>query len=275
MAEESTDLTTLGDITGTLERPKNLDMTDRTGADGFTMDEIQLPRLAIAQGLSPQILPGDPKYIQGLVIGQMFNDVTGEIYGAGPLMVVPITRHVTRIEFDPNDRKVVLDREVPPGDPRLKWTKDAAGNGVPPAATEFVEFVSLLLRKGREPEKLVVSIKTTNKEMRSAAKLWTTHIGLRGTAIYTGIYSLTSQVIRGKNRKGQETAYGVFVERNAGFIPTDTPAGAALLAYAKKFAEELKGKTIVTEREADDPDAFDPAAMENTAPSGAGDATDM
>lgn len=259
--EEVTDLATISDVQGVLDRPKSLDRNDRSGTEDISPDEIQLPRLAVAQGLSPQLVPDDPQYIRGLVIGQMFNDVSEDIYGNGPAVVVPVKRQVKRIEFDPNDRKVPIDRNVPPGDPRLEWDGDN-----PPRATEFVEYICLLLQKGKIPEGVVVSIKTTNKEMRRAAKLWNTYVLQRQAPIYSGLYNLTSKVIRGQNKDGQQTMYGVFVVKNAGFIPKDTPVGAALYDYAKQFHESLKDKVVETDREGHDEGAadtdFDPAAME-------------
>ncbi|CAB4189636.1 hypothetical protein UFOVP1196_5 [uncultured Caudovirales phage] len=254
MANETTDLALLGNITGVAERPKSLDASDRTGLDGITADEIRLPRLAIAQGLSPQLVPGEGKFIKGLSIGELFNDVTEEIYGNGPITVVPVTRHVTRIEFDANDSKVPVDRDVPANDPRMRWDGDN-----PPRATEFVEFVCLVLRAGKAPDRVVVSIKTTNKQMREAAKLWTTYIALRGEAIYSGMYSLSSKIEKGTNKKGDATMYGVFIVKNLGFVPKDTPAGAALFEYAKTFALQLEGKTIAVDR---DDTSFDTAAMD-------------
>ena len=265
MEKEMTDLATLSSIEGTLARPKSLDPMDRAGKEDIGRDEIQLPSLTVAQGLHPQLVPGEPQYIKGLVIGTMFNNVTEEIYGNGPLLVVPVYRHVTRLEFDKTDRKVVLDRAVPAGDPRLRWSRGTgpSGEDEPPAATEFVEFVSLLLQPGKEPERLIVSIKTSNKEMRSAAKLWTTYIDQRSGPIYSGLYRLTSQMIKGKSKKtGQDTLYGVFVVKNAGYIPTDTPAGKALFDYAKTFYEASVGKKVAADREPDDPTSFDPDAID-------------
>ena len=252
-------------MTGVMTRPKSLDPNDRAGTEDITADEVQLPRLAIAQGLSPQLVPGEGKYIKGLTIGEMFNDVTETIYGNGPLVVVPVLRHVTRIEFDPNDKKVPLDRNVPAGDPRLLWE-----GANPPRATEFVEFICILLRPGNAPEPVVVSIKTTNKQQRAAAKLWTTYIATRQAAIYSGLYTVASKIEKGKNKKGEDTMYGVFVVKNAGFIPVDTPQGAACYTRCKQFHESLHGKTIVVEREAVEDEvpgaaegdtSFDPSAM--------------
>lgn len=238
------DLMVLGDIQGTMARPTSLDRNDRTGTEDITLDEVQLPRLSIAQGLSPQLVPTEGQFIKGLTIGEMFNDVTSEVYGSGPVTVIPVKRHVTRIEFDPNDRKVPLDRNVPANDPRMKW--DGQNK---PRATEFVEFVCLLLRPGKSPEKVIVSIKTTNKQQRQAAKLWTTFIVMREAAIYSGMYTLTTKIETGQNQKGEKTAYGVFIVRNAGFVPVDTDAGMALYNYAQQFAESLEGKVIVTDRD--------------------------
>lgn len=266
VSNNPTDLATIGEISGTMDRPKSLDPDDRAGTEGIEQDEIQLPRLAIAQGLSPQLVPGEAKYIPSLVIGMMFNDVSEEIYGNGPMTLVPVQRHVTRIEFDPNDKKVPLDRDVPAGDPRLKWgPRKADGTSDPPRATEFVEFVCLLLRPNKHPEPIVVSIKTTNKEQRSAAKLFTTYIATRNAAIYSGLYKIATKIAKGKNKKGEDTMYGHFIVKNAGFIPKDTPAGAALFGYAKDFHETLQHKTIVVEREAEDATDFDPAAIESQA----------
>jgi hypothetical protein len=244
-----------GDLAPVDARPEGLGIQ---GLEGIRADEMKLPRLAIAQGLSPQLVPDDAAFIPGLVIGQMFNDVTKDIYGTGPVRVVPVLRHVTRIEFDPNDRKRPLDRNVPWNDPRMKWT----GNE-PPRATEFVEFVCLALRAGKMPDKVVVSIKTTNKQQRDAAMLWTTYVNNRNADIFSGIYELTTKIARGTNRKGEPTMYAHFVVNNRGFVPKATPAGAAVYAFAKEFADQLKISGFGVDREAEDADSFDAASFEN------------
>lgn len=265
-------LSQLGDLAGTLERPADADPNDLAGTEGIEAKDIRLPRLAIAQGLSPQMLPNEPTYIKGLTIGDMFNDVTGQIYGPGPMIVVPIIRRVVRIEFDPNDKKVPLDMNVPAGDKRLEWTASTPGGkkDTPPRATEFFEFVSLLIQKDRAPETILVSIKATNKDMRKAAKDWTTFIAMRNAAIYRGLYALQTKFISGTNKKGESVNYGVLTVRNAGWIPTDKPAGLALLEYARQKYEQLKDKNIDAQKGreggVDDPDTFDVDAIERSTP---------
>lgn len=255
-ASASTDLVTFGTITGTLDRPKSLDPNDRAGTEDIGPQDVRLPRLATAQGLSPQMMPDDGQYIDGLKLFDMFNDVTGEIYGRGPLMFVPVRRDVRRIEFTPRaEGGGIVDMDVPVNDPRLGWTVDR-GQRLPPRATTFIEFVILLLRAGKAPEPIVLSIKSTNKFNRRASNQLTTFVKLRNAPIYAGLYTIVSG--SEKNDKG---TFGVPVIKNAGWIPVDTPAGAALFTFAKDFHRSLEGKVIVVEREPGSDD-FDPTAIE-------------
>lgn len=260
MNDKVTDLTTLGSITGTMTRPTGLDPNDRSGTEDIGANDIRLPRLAIAQGLSHQITPGDSQYINGLTMFDMFNDLTEEIYGKGPITFVPIRRDIRRIEFTPrSEGGGMVDPDVPANDPRLKFTVQPDGTRKPPVATTFVEFVVLLLRAGRLPEPVVMSIKGTNKHNRRASDQLTTFIKLRGTAIYSGLYTVDTTV-PAKNDKG---TFGVPTIKNAGFIPVDTEAGAALHKYAKKFHNDLEGKTIIVEREGATEEEFDPTTMDH------------
>ena len=263
-----TDLATIGEITGTMVKPKSLS-NDLAGTEEIGPDDVRLPRLAIAQGLSHEITPGDQQFIDGLQLFQMFNDLTQEIYGKGPIQFVPLRRDVRRIEFRPRtEGGGVLDLDVPINDPRMKWTV-VDGMRQPPRATTFVEFIIMLIIPGKAPEPIVLSIKGTNKHNRRASDQLTTFIKLRGTAIYSGLYKIDT-LVPAKNDKG---TFGVPTIKNAGFIPVDTPLGAALYNHAKKFHDSLKGKTVVINREPGDDD-FDTDAMDAGA-AAPGDATDM
>lgn len=238
----------------------------------YDRDEIKLPRLGIAQGLSPQLVAGQPEFIKGLSVGEMFNDVTQENYGSGPLTVVPFFDNTVRIEFDPNDRKVPLDRDVQKGDPRTKWTKDpVTGKGIPPAATEFVEMFCFVVQPGKQPEPVIVTIKTTNKHQSHAAKIWRTYIQQRGTRIYTGVYQLTTMIARGKNAEGQDTMYGHFVVKNAGHLDAKKgPVAAWLLEHARELHDSLTGQRLKVVSstpggEADDYEAQERAAIQGEA----------
>lgn len=258
VATPALDMATLSQFGGLVPsetRPEGIDANDLNGTN-IPVNEMRVPRLAIAQGLSPQLVPTEASYIKGLAIGELFNDVTNKIYQQ-PLLVVPVARNVVRIEFDAKDKKIPLDMKVPPGDKRLEWNGDE-----PPVATEFYEYVCLLLEKDAAPELVMVSIKATNKYQRRAAINWNTYIGTRKGPIYTGMYGITSKIEKGVSKKsGQDTLFGVFVVKNAGYVPVNTPVGAALVAYAKQQYESLNGKTIDVSREGD-ADEFNPAQYE-------------
>jgi hypothetical protein len=239
-------LTAVGEMQGTMTRPTALTPGDRTGTDEIDANELRLPRLAVAQGLSPQITPGDAQYIENLKLFDMFNDLTGEVYGRGPLTFVVVRRDTRRIEFIPRtEGGGIADPDVPPNDPRLQWRVQEDGTRLPPIATAFTEFVILLLRPGMAPEPVVLSIKNTNKWNRRAADQLTTFIKLRNAPIYSGLYKIDT-LQPAKNDKG---TFGVYVCKNAGFIPLDKPAGKALYEYAKNLHESLSHKTIVITRE--------------------------
>jgi len=271
MADENDDLMVVGDeiIGGVQERPKSLSRDDLSGTEDIGADDVRLPRLAIAQGLSPEMTPGDARHIEDLKMFEFFNDLTGDRYGQGPLSFVPVRRDVRRIEFTPREEGGgVVDMDVPPGDPRLKFTKGPGGERIPPRATTFTEFVVLLLRKGQQPEPIVLSIKETNKFNRRASGNMNTFIKLRNAAIYSGLYTVSS-----KPEKNDKGTFGTYVVKNAGFLNIDQPSGAKLHAYAKKFAESLEGKQIVVNRDTSMHDAesdtdFDTERMDREAAGG-------
>lgn len=232
------------------------------GTDEITSQDVRIPRLSIAQGLSNQMVPSDPAYIDNLKLFQMFNDLTGEIYGEGPLKFIPVRRDVRYIEFDPENRgSAPLDLDVPPNDPRTQWTTGDDGKRVPPAATRFVEFVCLLVKAPGIFEPIMLSIKETNKLQRKAAERLTGFIKMRQppAPIYAGFYTVRTKPV--KNDKG---TFGVFIIDNAGYIQDE-----GTYNYAKAFRDSLEGKTIIVNREVgEDDDSFDVAAMGGDTPGG-------
>lgn len=243
---EEQGLEALSDMTGAMERPKSLDQNDRTGTENINVDDLRLPRLAIAQGLSTQMIPDDSTFIADLKLFDMFNDLTSDIYGRGPITFVPLQRVQKYREFAPRVKGQqggggVVDLDVPHGDPRTLWTKDAENKRIPPVATEFIEFVILMLRPGKAPEPVMLSIKTTNKFNRRAADQLTSFIMLRNAPIFAGLYTVTT-----KSEKNDQGTFGVFVMKNAGWIPKDTPQGEKLYNFAEQFAKSLIGRKIVS-----------------------------
>lgn len=239
--------------------PSFIDVTDRTGKDQLGLDEIRLPRLAIAQGLSPQMVEGGSQYIPELRLTEMFNDLTSEIYGRGPLQFIVLRQDIRRIEFHPDDRNVVLDLDVPANDPRTQWTTNEKGERVPPRATKFVEFIVLLLREGSDPEPIVLSIKDTNKFSRKAIERLAGFVKFHPGPVFSAVYS-----VRTVNEKNDEGTFGVFVIDKV--VSKENPKGYVtdqkLFETAKAFEESLRGRTVAVNREpgSDDVDTEFPPA---------------
>jgi hypothetical protein len=253
---------------GMQETPKNTEIEQRPSwipegdATGTAMgiDEIRLPRLGIAQGLSPQLVPGKPEFIEGLSMFDMFNDVLGTNYKKKPLMFVPIRHDFRIIEFKPrSEGGGVIDMNVPPNDPRTQWTSDPNDptKRVPPKATKFHEYVVFLIHDDGRTEPIVISIKDTNKNNRKAFKNLNTYIALPHPRfgvlpIYGKMYKLT--VGTASNEKG---TWGVPIVEQAGVL-LDGNIGRAAMAFAKS----LEGKNIVVQREPGDETEFDVASLE-------------
>ena len=225
--------------TGTLStRPEYLDKYkgDKRGADHFTSDDLRLPRLTIAQKTSKQIEEGTPEYIEGLKFGDLFNDLSSEIYGKDTLQFIIIRADRPRaMEFTPLDEGGgVVDFDVPLNDPRCAWTTGEDGKRNKPVATVFYDYVLLLVASG---EMIALSLKSTGLKV---AKRLNSMIKLRGAPVFTGLYEVSIAI-----EKNDAGSYGVYVIKNAGW------ADEKLAAVGEKEFEAVKDKTIDIQREAE------------------------
>lgn len=249
---EETALAVRSQVSEALAVAEGADRSDRRGKENITRDDLTLPRLAVAQKTSPQLEPDKAEYIDGLKLYQMFNTVTGEIYGNGPLEFVIVRGPDKRaMEFD-KDNKVV-DFDVPWNDPRCEFTvaeqdssdgKIKKGDRVKPQATRFYEYVIVLVAT---MEIAVLSLKSTQVKV---AKKLNNFISLRPGAAWLGKYKITSR----SETKGAFT-YANFLIAPAG--ATD----AALAKFAEEVYENIKGVSIRTEREGDGDTEFNTDEM--------------
>lgn len=253
------------------QRPDFIPSGDKTGTEGITRDDLRVPRIAIAQAMSPEVISREDR-IDDLRPLMMFNTATRRVYGEGPIYFIAVRRDVRGIQFRPRaEGGGIIDMNVPVVsrggryvDPRLNFT----GAGVdrkPPVATVFEEFVSLLLLEGGEMEPIVISIKKTNKYNRKALMTLNGFIKMhasraeKSVPIYGVIYSL--KVGEGKNDKG---TWGVPVFEQHGFLPPNEK-GKLMYQRAVDYWNEIKDREIVVDREpGDDDDFIDGEAVEET-----------
>lgn len=219
---------------GALALPDYAQTGTRKGADVITTEDLVMPRLALAQQLSPELEEGNPKYIDGLKAGDAFNTLTGAVYGKDPLKVIIVRVDPPRfVEFRPrSEGGGIVDFNVPADDPRTKFGED----GEKPVATKFMEYVALL---GEELEPVALSFKGSG--LKTARQL-NGLIKFRNADSYASVFELTP--VKMSNDKG---TYYTFNVRLAGNTPEEA------FNYAAQVFDAVADKTIVTEREEDTP----------------------
>lgn len=87
---ESTAVATL--VSGVQEQMPDWLKKGNAGSEDVGARDMILPRVDVLQALSPQIKKSDPNYINGAEQGQIFNTVTGEIYGSSVTFIPVLFR---------------------------------------------------------------------------------------------------------------------------------------------------------------------------------------
>lgn len=218
---------------------------ERTGAEGITEKDARVPRLSIAQGLSHQMLRGDPLYIDGLKLGEAFNDLSEQIYGDGPLDIVVVRADRPRyVEFA--DDRSVIDPDVPAGDPRTEFTTDEkTGERVPPLATKFYDYIILA---GKEMEPMAFSC--ARSAIKHTAMKLNGLLRIKPVPIFACRYRLRPTMM--KNDQG---SWFVFSVQQAGFLDE------ASYKRAEAAFNFFKEKTVEFDRVNRQPGDGDPDEM--------------
>jgi len=220
--------------TSLTERPNYIKQGDTRGTDHITKDDLQMPRLALAQALSPQMQEGDAKFIEGLKVGDLFNNLTGDVFGKGPIDFTVVRADSPRgIEFYPLDEGGgIKDFSVPLDDHRMEFRTDENGKSIKPAATKFYDYVIMLV-----PSRELIALSFKGTGLKVARQL-NALMKLRGTPSFAGKYSLTT---------GKETnklgTFAVHQVKNAGWVTEDE------FKWAEGVYESIKDKTLVIERD--------------------------
>jgi hypothetical protein len=176
---------------------------DRRGLEDITKQDVLVPRLALAQALSPEVTQGDPNFVEGLKVGDLFNSMTKQIYGRQVFIQVLRKDKLRAMEFNPiDDGGGVADPDVPLDDERLKWGL----NGEKPRATLFRDYLARLLPSG---ELIALSFKSSGIKV---AKSLNGKIAWRNRPIFAGKYVITTGV------ELKPKPHQVFKIDNAGWV---------------------------------------------------------
>jgi hypothetical protein len=239
----------------TLDRPEGHD-EGTLGSEGIGRDNIRMPRIDIAQKMSPEIDPTNAeKRIEGLEFTDLYHSESKKKLGKGPLHFVILRRDEPRwIEWNPREQGGgIKDKNVRAGDPRTKF----GPNGEKPIAVEYNDFVCLWLT-GLDFSKPLESIAALSLKSSgiAAAQQLNFLITLRGPKlICKGVYSLTTDHKTDKKTQG---VYAIYKFAQAGWLKPDSP----IEKLAIEMFEAWKDRKVTFD---DDPDSFEPADIERQA----------
>lgn len=205
-----------------------------------------MPRLALAQGLTPQVA----EQKEGFSVGVLFNSVNEKIYGKGPIYFTIIRADKPRfIQFRPReDGGGIIDMDVPANDPRTQW----GPNGVKPVATKFYDYIVAMLPFSEDPMDNIIALSLKSTGIKVAKQL-NTLMKFRQGPIFESVYELTTGVE--KNTKG---TYAVYKVRNAGYL-TD----AGMKEMCESLYESLRDRSIEIDRDVAGTDDVDDSMAAN------------
>jgi hypothetical protein len=190
--------------------PQQLDVPEylktAAGNQGFehmTKDALTIPELRICQSSSSERKELDPRFIEGLKEGELFNTTTKEIYGA-TVQVTPLWFSQSRIYYRPpsseaGERILCQSRNAKDGGTLAAYCQDCPHskftNNGKPDCTLFFNYPVLLWP---QPQLLLFRLKSSALK---AAKNWNTLMNLkRPQPMFSGVYEIT--VVSQSGRKG-------------------------------------------------------------------------
>ncbi len=220
--------------------------------------DVKVPRLAVAQALTPQLDESNANHIPLLKKGDFFNTVTGDYFGPS-VKIVPLLKFGNRIRFQDMDKGGGIlcrsdDMIHGVGDnpvdgncakcPYAQFGSARGGEGKGTACSEFMNFPALVLREGKvDIENTVIwSAKSSHidaaKQLVGLAMRRRLESGMRAP-MWSGVYTLTTKI---KKFTEKLSAYVVAVD-NAGWIPGNQ---AEMVKSAFDFMFELRKQRRLT-----------------------------
>lgn len=218
----------------------------RRGFEDTTSTDLMIPRLALAQALSPQVTEGDPNRIEGLKAGDLFNSVTNQPYGREVFVQVLRKMPLRAMEFRSiDDGGGVVDPDVPIGDPRLKWGTSGDKKADKPQATLFRDFLAVVL-----PQREIIALSFKSSGITAAKNLW----GL-ATMANRDCFAVRLRITTGV--KLTPKPHQIYKVEQAGWVSkVDFDLGEEMYEAVKTI------DATKIHRDGDDPDEFEPAKYE-------------
>lgn len=212
------------------------------GLENARPEDFQIPRLQIAQALSPQLLRSKPEFIPGLMVGQFFNTVTQEVYG-DTVQVIPVKFSVSRLRFANNVLECQSKNGIDGGHhaplcsecPLSKW-----GTGREGVGTDCKEYRNWLIIDTAQGMPMSLSFKSASLVV---SKTWSTLLRTRRMKLSTGQSVAapafaTVYELRSAEKPGPKGTFYVPVVKVVG------PATAELMKYGADLFRSFKGELV-------------------------------
>jgi len=195
------------------------------GSEEVDTDDLVIPRLELAQSLSPCLIKEDPSYIPGIEKGDLFNNVTREIYGTD-VVVCPVMFKKEYLLW--RDRKndiggfygaygTLMEAED------VRNTLDRPENV---EAVKTHQHLCLLVRDNGKVEEIAISMA---KSKRRPSSFWNSLIRINDGDRFSRLYTVAS--VADKSDAGP---FQNFKVSNFGFVNEDVfKAGAKLYDIIK------------------------------------------
>lgn len=248
MPDKKTELATTNTSTALEPAPAHFAKNDRRGFEDTQQSDLLIPRLALAQALSPQVTEGDPNRIEGLKVGDLFNSVTKENYGRSVYIQLLRKMPLRAMEFRSiDDGGGVADPDVPLDDERLKWGNTGDKKADKPKATLFRDFLAVIL-----PQREVIALSFKSSGIKVAKELWGL-AAMRNKPVFAGRYLITTGV------ELKPKPHQVYKVANAGWVSKeDGELGEAMF----EAVQNIDATKIHRSEANEDPDDFNPATYE-------------
>ena len=220
---------------------------EETGHEGLEhvrpQDQV-LPRIGFCQSLSPERDRTHSKFIQGLQEGQLFNNLTQQVYGESveilPIIYKPAPRILWRKRDEGSGMLCISQNGVDGGTiaptcdacPNSKHTTDATGKYVPPKCTEYMTFACLTVK---DHDLVTIALKSTGLKK---GKAFVTRANMLNVPFFHQVWKM--EAIPEKNDKGQPYFAPKFT-----LIRSKDKVTAEEKALGRETYNAIKGTTFV------------------------------
>jgi hypothetical protein len=203
------------------------DFVPETKNEQMDRDELLIPRVDVAQALSPQIVEGNEGYIEGLKQGDLFNTATGTVYGK--------TLRFVSVHYQ-KEFLVFKDRLLGGGFRGTYDTEQDALRAIEELKEEGLEVVlslsNLIFIVDKDGLYREMAFLSATKTKLKAARKLNTHCQMVKAPRYASVFELTS--VKDESPKG---AFYNFSIRSLGWL-----ADRDTFEQAAQVAESMAGQ---------------------------------